>query len=155
MGTSFKSSLRLMNNLIDEKLTVSLNESPRSTRGDVHTIAQFEDNENKEGRYLTTQVTIHIVDNTGKIYAEVIIQTFDNMPVSLIDWVEVIDREYWGNGIGRTLHEEAVRYIEEEKTEVNRIYVKIENPRMRTVNIDTGFKEIDDKSNEIWCRKNL
>lgn len=77
------------------------------------------------------------------------------MSVSLIDWIEVVDREHRGNSIGRALHEEAVRYIQEEKKDVNRIYTKIENPKMRGVNIDTGFQEIDTETNETWCRKDL
>jgi GNAT superfamily N-acetyltransferase len=154
MEKSFKSSLRIISNLVDEDLTVSICESERSTKGDVHTVAKFEGCENDGQRYKTTQITVHISNHTGEIYCEVIIHIFDNIPVSLIDWIEVVDRENRGHNIGRTLHEEAVRYIEKEKN-IDRIYTKIENSRMRSVNIETGFKQVENGSNEVWCRKEL
>lgn len=153
MTRQFETAKRLFNERVDESLTISKTESPRSTRGDVQTVAHLEQiGDNNQERYNTTQVTIQIVNNKGKAYAEVITHILDNAPVALLDWVEVVDQKHRGHNIGRTLHENAVNYIDQ-KTNAKRIYTKVENPRMQSVNIDTGFKQIETQNNENWYRR--
>lgn len=146
--SEFKTSLRLLNEAVDEDLEVSIVPSPRTTPGDVTTVGEFEGLGENE-RLNTEQHTIQFINKNLEYYARVIIHILEDIPVALIDWVEVVDVENRGNGIGRTLHEEAVKYIDEE-TGTERIYTKVENPKMVSANIDTGFQQVKTSSKDIW-----
>lgn len=146
--SEFETSLRLLNEAVDEDLEVSIIPSPRTTPGDVTTIGEFEGLGENE-RLDTEQHTIQFINENLEYYARVIIHILDDIPVALIDWVEVVDVENRGNGIGRALHEEAVQYIDKE-TDAERIYTKVENPKMVSVNIDTGFQQVESSNKDIW-----
>lgn len=154
MTEQFQATLRQLNNLVSKDLELLVTTSNRTTRGDISTAAQLEGYQSQyTDRYETTQTTVQVVNDDGEVYAEAIIHTLDNDPsVALLDWVEIVDHEHRGNGIGRTLHEEAVNYIENELG-AETIYTKVENPKMQSVNIDTGFKQIDAPSLDAWYKR--
>lgn len=147
--SSFDVSLRKLNQVVDDDLEVSIIPSPRATRGDVTTVAEIE-GLSYDGEWVDTkQHTIQFLNDSSEYYAEVIIHILQDVPAALIEWIEVVDREHRGNGIGRALHEEAVQYIDT-KTDVERIYTKIKNPKMQSANIDTGFRQIDVDDKYPW-----
>jgi GNAT superfamily N-acetyltransferase len=146
--SEFETSLRLLNEAVDEDLEVSIIPSPRTTLGDVTTIGEFEGLGENE-RLDTEQHTIQFINENLEYYARVIIHILDDIPAALIDWVEVVDEENRGNGIGRALHEEAAQYIDKE-TGAERIYTKVENPKMVSVNVDTGFQQVESSNKDIW-----
>jgi len=148
----FDTARQTLEEITGTDLKIVNTSSDRSTRGDIEKVAYLENiGDENQTRYDTRQTTIRIENEDGEIYAEVIIHELEN--AALLDWVEVIDAECRGHGVGRSLHEDAVKYIDQ-KLNAERIYTKIENPQMVSVNLDTGFKQVEEDVNGNWYVRN-
>lgn len=159
----FQQSKRKISNIVGEELEVFLTTSPRSTKGDVGTIVEMEeldagtqkydvDREEKVTSYSTQQTTVQIQNKDGEYYARCIVHYLQEYGVALIEWVEIVDDECRGHGIGRMLHEELVEYIDLELgAEV--IYTKIENSKMQGPALDSGFRQVESPTKEPWYKR--
>lgn len=153
MSSYYQQSNQLLEQLTDENLEINITQSPRSTRGDIQTVAQLENLPTADQeRHNTQQYTIRIQKPTGEYYTEVIIHILDEEPIALIDWIEVIDQQHQGHGLGRTLHEETIHYIDQQ-TRATKIYTKLENDKLQQTLIDTGFQQINNTKDPWYYRK--
>lgn len=150
----FSATRQRVDALVADDVEVSVVQSPRSTRGDVGVVAMLEGVDDGSGeRFETEQTTVQVVNDAGEVYAEAIIQVLPaEEPVAMIDWVEVVDVECRGQGVGRALHEDVVQFIESQLG-VARVYTKLENPSMQGPVLDTGFQQVDAPSTSAWYRR--
>lgn len=160
----FQRSKRRLSDIVGRDLEVMLMRSPRSTTGDIGTVAELEelsdagetykdvDTGTTERRFATEQTTVEIANDDGEYYAKVIVHFLQDYNVALIEWVEVVDDRCRGHGIGRMLHEEVVEYIDAELG-ARVTYTKLENTRMQGPVLDSGFRQVEAATTEPWYKR--
>lgn len=149
MTQRFNRARQLLSECAGEQLSTSIETGSRPLQGDIRTVAEFEGVEERAvGQHAITETTVDIATQKGEIYATVIIQRLGASPAGLIELVEVVHTKHRGAGAGRCLHEAAIEWLDKE-ADVERIYTKIENTRMLSANIETGFQQIDG----LWYRR--
>lgn len=152
--SAFRQSVNKLNSLTED--AIYINELPVSTCSlqDSKPISVPAMNENIEkqtsGQYMVDQHKIEFVNGSGEIYAEVIYHTFQSDPsVTVINWVEVCDQELWGNGLGSLLHAELITHIEL-NTNSTTVYTQLENDKLLSTLLNTGFQQINIGGTDPW-----
>lgn len=154
MTEYFQSVLRRLNNRVEKDLELSIVDGPRSTRGDITTVAELEGYESQD-RYDITQTTVQIINSNGAVYAEVIIHMLErDSDIALLSWVEVVDEDNQSVGIGTSLHKEAISYTED-VLEAETIYTKVKNTKMESVNTDTSVKLDNSPGKYSWYKREV
>ena len=157
----FKTAKQLLTEHTNEQLIVNITQSTKTIQTaptieqtkQLQTVAQLESLKNSEPNQPTIkQYTIRIQNKSGEQYSEVLIYTFTNSPAALIAWINIVNKDHRGYTIGRTLHKEAVTFINS-NTSVKRIYTNIQNTRMKTVTIETGFQPITHNSGQWYLKE--
>lgn len=150
MKQKFSGAKRLLSDCAGEQLTIQTEHSqPRLMRGDIQTVAGFEGIKTAENsQHSATETTIKLVTESEELRAKVVVRVLTGSPAGVIELVEVSQTDHWGSGVGTALHESAVDYLET-VVGVERIYSKIENTRMMSANIETGFSQLEG----LWYRR--
>lgn len=151
----FQSTARQIESLLNNP--ISINQLPSTNReiqtSDISsTPAVHEDiNQNGPDKYRATQYKFELIDETNKTHAKVSYTVFDSaeQPIALIDWLEVCNHDLWGNDLGSTLHEELVNHIIA-NTQSTKIYTQLENDRLQSALLETGFQQLDIGGKNPW-----
>lgn len=146
---SFETTENAISNTVGEDIISSINKTYQSKSGDIVSVASFEGYTETE-HIGTEQHFIKFVSEDDTVYAKAIIYILEqDKSVAHIDWIEVVQPEHRNEGIGRALFEDIVQYLDE-LPEVDTIYIKLENPNLQSITLDTGFAQMGSSMKDVW-----
>lgn len=146
---SFETTENIINTIVNEDVISSIDRRYQSRSGDIVSVANFEEY-NESEHVETEQHFIRFVSENDNVHAKAIIYLLEkDNSVAHIDWIEVVRPEHRGEGIGRSLFEEIVQYLDK-LSDVETIYIKLENSNLQRVVLDTGFIQMDSSTTAAW-----